>query len=175
MFLFKKIFGEDKVLLIHGKMKEKEKNEVMFKFRDTDANILVSTTVIEVGVDVPAANIIVIENAERFGLAQLHQLRGRVGRGNKDAFCVLIYKRCISEVAAKRLSIIKNSTDGFFIAEKDMEIRGFGDCIGLDQTGITGFKIANPFDREIFERASKITPEEQNIGLLLQIFNKQID
>lgn len=171
----KNFFGEDKVLLIHGKMNEKEKNEVMLKFKNTDTNILVSTTVIEVGVDVPEANIIVIENAERFGLAQLHQLRGRVGRGASEAFCVLVYKKCISETAAKRLSIIKNSTDGFFIAEKDMEIRGFGDCIGLDQTGITGFKVADPFDKGAFEKAAQIVPEEQNMELLLQIFNKQID
>ena len=137
-----KIFG-DTVGLVHGKMKEKEKDEVMERFKKGEINILVATTVIEVGVNVPEATIMIIEHAERFGLAQLHQLRGRVKRGINPATCLLLYSLPLSEVAKERLNIMKQSEDGFLIAEKDLDLRGGGEILGTRQSGFCNFRLAD--------------------------------
>lgn len=139
----KKTFSEFKLGLLHGKMKPKEKEEVMNQFRRNEIQMLVSTTVIEVGVDVPNANIILIEHAERFGLAQLHQLRGRVGRGAHKSYCILSLGFALSEEAIKRAEIMESTQDGFKIAEEDLIIRGPGEFLGRRQSGLPGFKMAN--------------------------------
>lgn len=151
-----KIFPHRKVGLLHGKMKPAEKEEVMREFVAGNINILVSTTVIEVGVDVPNASLMVIEHAERFGLSQLHQLRGRVGRGAEQSFCVLLTGDKQTSVAKERLGIMEETTDGFRIAEKDLEIRGQGEILGTRQSGIQTFKIGNIIrDLEILDAARK--------------------
>jgi len=132
--------------LIHGRMKSDEKEAIMTDFKATNINLLVATTVIEVGVDVPNASLMIIENAERLGLAQLHQLRGRVGRGSKASSCVLMYQTPLSQNARKRLEALRNSNDGFEIAQIDLEIRGPGEVFGTRQTGELQFKIANLMD-----------------------------
>ncbi|MEP4703727.1 MAG: ATP-dependent DNA helicase RecG [Hyphomicrobiales bacterium] len=137
-----KLVGE-KVALVHGQMPADQKDAAMQRFATGDARILVATTVIEVGVDVPDATIMVIEHAERFGLAQLHQLRGRVGRGHKKSNCVLIYKGPLSEVGRARLQVMKDTEDGFIIAEEDLKLRGEGDLLGTRQSGMPGFKVAD--------------------------------
>ncbi|AWX14406.1 ATP-dependent DNA helicase RecG [Mergibacter septicus] len=129
--------------LVHGRMKANEKQAVMAEFKDGKIDLLVATTVIEVGVDVPNASLMIIENAERLGLSQLHQLRGRVGRGSTASFCVLMYKSPLGKVSQKRLQVLRDSQDGFVIAEKDLEIRGPGEVLGVKQTGMVEFKIAN--------------------------------
>jgi len=129
--------------LIHGRLKPKEKVAIMQAFNQGDIQLLVATTVIEVGVDVPNASLMIIENPERLGLAQLHQLRGRVGRGKQESHCVLLYKAPLSDLAKERLSIMRQSNDGFFIAEKDLEIRGPGEVLGTRQTGLMEFKLAD--------------------------------
>lgn len=133
----------DRVGLIHGRMKPTEKDDVMAKFTRGDIDILVSTTVIEVGVNVPEASIMVIEHAERFGLSQLHQLRGRVGRGFEKSYCFLLYHAPLGETAKERLSIMRDTEDGFIIAEKDLELRGSGDVLGTKQSGLVDFRFAN--------------------------------
>jgi len=138
----KTLFG-DKVGLIHGRMKGAEKDAVMEQFRAHELNILVATTVIEVGVDVPNATIMIIEHAERFGLAQLHQLRGRVGRGDEKSSCLLLYQAPLSETASKRLKIMRETEDGFLIAEEDLKLRGTGELLGTKQSGFAQFHIAN--------------------------------
>ena len=139
--------------LLHGKMTPKEKEEVMTKFADGQIQLLVATTVIEVGIDVPNAVIMVIENAERFGLSQLHQLRGRIGRGEFKSDCILITDSP-SEETRKRLEVIKNSTDGFKIADEDLALRGPGDFLGERQHGLPPMKIADIFaDRDVLELA----------------------
>jgi ATP-dependent DNA helicase RecG len=132
-----------KVGLLHGRMKPEEKDEIMRLFRAAEYDVLVSTTVIEVGVDVPNANLMIIEHAERFGLSQLHQLRGRVGRGVHKSFCILMAGYAVSEESRTRLEILEKTTDGFKIAEADLEIRGPGELLGARQSGLTGFKMAN--------------------------------
>jgi len=129
--------------LIHGRMKPREKAGVMAAFKAGDLQLLVATTVIEVGVDVPNASLMVIENPERLGLAQLHQLRGRVGRGSRDSHCLLLYQNPLSETGKQRLAIMRESNDGFYIAEKDLEIRGPGEILGTRQTGLMAFRIAD--------------------------------
>lgn len=140
--------------LLHGKMKPDEKDQVMDRFRRGETQILVSTTVIEVGVDVPNANIILIEHAERFGLSQLHQLRGRVGRGQHKSFCILIMGHAVSEESKDRCAIMEKTTDGFEVAEHDLEIRGPGQFLGTRQSGLTGFKLAHLIrDQDIMMKA----------------------
>jgi ATP-dependent DNA helicase RecG len=137
----KERFG-DRVGLVHGKMKGSEKDRVMAQFAAGEIQLLVATTVVEVGVDVPAATIMVIENAERFGLSQLHQLRGRIGRGSEASTCILLYREPLGEIAAARLRVIRETTDGFRIAEEDLKLRGEGDVLGTRQSGMPGYRIA---------------------------------
>jgi ATP-dependent DNA helicase RecG len=140
--VFQALFGE-RVAMAHGKMKGPDRDRSMQGFAGKDFDILVATTVVEVGVDVPDATIIVIEHAERFGLAQLHQLRGRVGRGSKPSSCILLYGKASSEIARKRLRIIRESDDGFYIAEEDLILRGAGDILGTRQSGFPDFHFAD--------------------------------
>ena len=141
----KEVFPQYNVEFLHGKMKQKEKDEIMARFKNHEIDILISTTVIEVGVDVPNANIMVIEDAERFGLAALHQLRGRVGRGEYQSYCILKYEGK-GETVRKRMKVMCETNDGFVISEKDLELRGSGDFFGTMQHGIPEFKIANLFE-----------------------------
>ena len=138
-----KIFPKQ-VSLLHGKTNLEEKNIILKDFLDNKFKILVSTTIIEVGIDFPNANVIIIENANKFGLSQLHQLRGRVGRGDKESTCILMFKSNLSINAKKRIDILKDTNDGFVISEEDMKIRGFGDILGFKQSGIKNFKLADP-------------------------------
>jgi ATP-dependent DNA helicase RecG len=138
-----KRFG-DRVGLVHGQMKGTEKDRVMAQFSAGDIQVLVATTVVEVGVDVPAASIMVIENAERFGLAQLHQLRGRIGRGSEASTCLLLYHEPLTEMSGARLKVIRETTDGFRIAEEDLRLRGEGEVLGTRQSGLPGYRIARP-------------------------------
>ena len=151
----KKIFP-NQVSLLHGKTDLEDKEIILDKFLKKEFQILVSTTIIEVGIDFPNANVIIIENANKFGLSQLHQLRGRVGRGDKDSTCILMFKSNLSENAKKRINILKESNDGFYISEEDMKIRGFGDILGFKQSGIKNFKLADPVQNsDLFLLAEK--------------------
>ena len=142
--------------LIHGKTSLENKDKTLLDFLNNKFKILVSTTIIEVGIDFPNANVIVIENANKFGLSQLHQLRGRVGRGNKESSCILMFKSNLSENAKKRIKILKNTNDGFVISEEDMKLRGFGDILGFKQSGIKNFKLADPIhNKDLFILAEK--------------------
>ena len=129
--------------LIHGRMKPKQKIKVMARFKKGKTQLLVATTVIEVGVDVPTASLMVIENPERLGLAQLHQLRGRIGRANIQSYCILLYQTPLSDAGKQRLTVMRDSTDGFYIAEKDLELRGPGQVLGTQQTGMMTFRVAD--------------------------------
>jgi len=150
-----KIFP-NKVCLLHGKIENNQKEKILNKFLNKEYSILVSTTIIEVGIDFPNANTIIIENANKFGLSQLHQLRGRVGRGSKEANCILMFKSNLSENAKKRINILKKSNDGFEISEEDMKLRGFGDLLGFKQSGVKNFKLADPVqNQELFLLAEK--------------------
>ena len=165
--------------LLHGGLEKDEKIKVLRKFLERKISILVSTTVIEVGIDFPNANIIVIENANKFGLAQLHQLRGRVGRGDKQATCILLFKEGLSKNAVKRIKILKNSDDGFFIADEDLKLRGFGDITGYQQSGMKNFKFADPvIHSDLFELAEKYIlnirdkVNQKKYMFLLKLFDK---
>ena len=143
-------------------------------------DILVSTTVIEVGIDFPNANVIIIENANKFGLSQLHQLRGRVGRGSKESYCILLFKSNLSENAKKRINILKSSTDGFKISEEDMKLRGYGDLLGFKQSGIKNFRLADPvLNEDLFLLADneikKIELRNENLNkymTLLKLYDR---
>lgn len=164
--------------LIHGGLDKEERDKVLKRFLKKEIHILVSTTVIEVGIDFPDANLIIIENANKFGLAQLHQLRGRVGRGSAQGICVLLYKESLSKNSIKRLKILKKTDDGFFIAEEDLKLRGFGDLIGYQQSGLKNFRFADPLIHEdLFKIAEafikKIESSEiKKYNFLLKLFDK---
>ena len=169
----------NKVALIHGALDKIEKEKILNKFLKKEIFILVSTTVIEVGIDFPNANLIIIENANKFGLAQLHQLRGRVGRGEKQGVCILLFKEGLSKNAIKRIKILKESNDGFFIAEEDMRLRGFGDIIGYQQSGIKNFRFADPIIHqdlfllaEKYIRSMNINVNDSKYSFLLKLFDK---
>ena len=174
-----KIFGE-KVGLIHGSLEKYEKNNVLNNFLNKKIDILVSTTVIEVGVDFPNANVIIIENSNKFGMSQLHQLRGRVGRGINQGTCILLFKKNLSENAKKRIKILKSSNDGFFIADEDMRLRGYGDVLGYQQSGIKNFKLADPIHHEdLFKIAEQNIKDIENnetnfkkYDFLIKLFDK---
>ena len=177
-FLSKKFYN--KVGLIHGGLEKDKKDDILNKFLNKKIDILVSTTVIEIGIDFPNANVIVIENSNKFGLSQLHQLRGRVGRGEKQGCCILLYKKNLSVNAKRRIKILKSTNDGFFIAEEDMKLRGFGDILGYQQSGIKNFKIADPIHHEdLFELANNNIKEIENnkknfikYDFLIKLFDK---
>ena len=146
----------NQVSLLHGKTDLEDKEIILDNFLNNKFKILVSTTIIEVGIDFPNANVIIIENANKFGLSQLHQLRGRVGRGDKESSCILMFKSNLSVNAKKRINILKESNDGFYISEEDMKIRGFGDILGFKQSGIKNFKLADPVhNSDLFLLAEK--------------------
>ena len=167
----KKYFPEN-IGIMHGNLKNDEKNIVMKDFLDKKFSILISTTVVEVGVDNQNANTIIIENSERFGLAQLHQLRGRVGRGTEDGECILIYSKSISENGKKRLKILKESNDGFYISEQDLKLRGFGDIVGYKQSGDKDFIVADPmYHSHLFELAKQEIDFYTNENLSIDKFN----
>ena len=158
----KKIF-KNKVGLIHGSLNKEDKDKILLDFLKKKIDILVSTTVIEVGIDFPNANLIVIENANKFGLSQLHQLRGRVGRGNKQSYCILMFKNNLSDNAKKRINILKTNTDGFKISEEDMKLRGYGDLLGFKQSGIQTFRLADPvLNEDLFFLAEKEIKKIEN-------------
>lgn len=158
--ILKKEFDSQDYEIIHGKMKDKDKHQILQDFKDKKTKILLATTVIEVGIDVPDANIMVIENSERFGLAQLHQLRGRVGRGEKESFCILMHSDSLSELSEKRLEIITETNDGFVIAEEDLKLRGPGDILGLSQTGQPSFTFFDLLaNEELQDEAERLAQE----------------
>ena len=179
---FKKFFNEEELGLLHGKMTEEEKDEIMADFSDKNGltKILISTTVVEVGVDVPDATIIIIESPERFGLSQIHQLRGRVGRGDKQSYCILFYEKLTNSLK-KRMEILKNSSDGFYIAEEDLKLRGSGEMLGVKQSGYQEYLIANLSTHyTLLLQASKIAKQivkdknllnNESIKTLLQMFS----
>ena len=168
------------VALLHGKIDNDKKEQILKKFLNKEFSILVSTTIIEVGIDFPNANVIIIENANKFGLSQLHQLRGRVGRGIKQASCILMFKTNLTINAKKRINILKNSNDGFEISEEDMKLRGFGDLLGFKQSGVKNFRLADPIQNEdLFlmaeKQIKKIELENVNINkykTLLKLYDQ---
>ena len=164
--------------ILHGELKQDEKDLILEKFLQKKTKILVSTTVIEVGIDFPDANLIIIENANKFGLAQLHQLRGRVGRGSRQGKCILLFKDNLSKNSIQRIKILKKSSDGFLIAEEDMKMRGFGDIIGFQQSGEKFFKIADPINHaDLFVYAENYLEKIKNDNLekfnfLIKLYDK---
>ena len=174
-----KIF-KDRAGLLHGLLNKTDKNKILNKFLNRKIDILISTTVIEVGIDFPNANVIIIENANKFGLSQLHQLRGRVGRGNKESFCILMFKKNLSNNARKRINILKENNDGFKISEEDMKLRGYGDLLGFKQSGVQSFRLADPvLNEDLFLLAEKEVKkiESDNINLdkfqsLLKLYDR---
>jgi ATP-dependent DNA helicase RecG len=171
--LQRRVFPHRRVALLHGRMKPDEKESVMREYRAGSIDILVSTTVIEVGIDIPNAAVIVIEHADRFGLAQLHQLRGRVGRGEHQSFCVLLYPDDVAQDGRKRIETLVNTDDGFIIAEEDLKIRGAGEIIGSRQHGGSVFEFASPpVDLDLIlaarEEADRIVAGMKNIGETLE-------
>ena len=173
--LKKEDFYDLNVSLIHGKLSSQKKDEIMEDFKCGKIDILISTTVIEVGVNVPNASIMVIENAERFGLSTLHQLRGRVGRGDKEAFCILVTNNK-SDLNKKRMDIMKSTNDGFLISQKDLELRGIGDFFGTRQHGLPDFKIANIYnDMEILKKAQIAAQDVINEGEVYEELKKEVN
>ncbi|MDX2164936.1 MAG: ATP-dependent DNA helicase RecG [Gammaproteobacteria bacterium] len=158
--LLKKSLPELNIKLIHGKIKNSEKEKIMAEFKSGKIDLLVATTVIEVGVDVPNASVMIIENPERLGLAQLHQLRGRVGRGSKESHCILLFQEPLSHLAQERLKVMRESQDGFVIAEKDLELRGPGELLGTRQTGDIQMRVADlQRDKHLFNQIQKTADE----------------
>lgn len=183
----KQVFG-DRVGLVHGKMKGQEKDEVMARFAAGELDVLVATTVIEVGVDVKSATIMIIEQAERFGLAALHQLRGRVGRGSDKSQCLLLYGSHLTETARQRLNIMRETDDGFILAEEDLKLRGAGEMIGTRQSGLPEFRMADPsVQNDLLWTATKdaqtilsldpdlLSPRGQALRILLYLFRKDLE
>ncbi len=165
-----KIF-KDRAGLLHGSLDKAEKDKILNKFLNRKIDILISTTVIEVGIDFPNANVIIIENSNKFGLSQLHQLRGRVGRGNKESFCILMFKKNLSKNARKRINILKENNDGFKISEEDMKLRGYGDLLGFKQSGIQSFRLADPvLNEDLFLLAEKEVKKIENDNIDLDKF-----
>ncbi len=168
--------------LVHGKLSADKKNKAMSEFKEHKLDLLVATTVIEVGVDVPNASIMVIENTERLGLSQLHQLRGRIGRGEHESFCIMLYKNPLGQTAKKRLEVIRSSRDGFFISEKDLELRGPGEVLGIRQKGVVGLKIADiSRDAYLIPKINKVCDQfeyefpEESEKLVRRWIGKQIN
>ena len=174
-----KIF-KDRAGLLHGSLDKIDKDKILNEFLNRKIDILISTTVIEVGIDFPNANVIIIENSNKFGLSQLHQLRGRVGRGDKESFCILMFKKNLSKNARKRINILKENNDGFKISEEDMKLRGYGDLLGFKQSGIQSFRLADPvLNEDLFLLAEKEVKkiEKDNIDLdkfksLLKLYDR---
>ena len=174
-----KIF-KDRAGLLHGSLDKTDKDKILNKFLNRKIDILISTTVIEVGIDFPNANVIIIENSNKFGLSQLHQLRGRVGRGDKESFCILMFKKNLSKNARKRINILKENNDGFKISEEDMKLRGYGDLLGFKQSGVQSFRLADPvLNEDLFLLAEKEVKkiESDNINLdkfqsLLKLYDR---
>ena len=176
----------DRVGLVHGRMSGPEKDAVMEKFYRGDLSVLIATTVIEVGVNAPNATIMIIEHAERFGLAQLHQLRGRVGRGDKKSSCILLYRPPLGETAKARLKVLRDTEDGFVIAEEDLRLRGAGDFLGAAQSGFPRFRLADiavhgellaaarDDAKMIIDRDPELrTPRGQALRTLLYLFSRE--
>ena len=161
------IYKEYRIGLIHSKISEEIQNQILTDFKNGTIHILVATTVVEVGVDVPNATCMVIEQADRFGLAALHQLRGRVGRSNLQSFCFLIYRSTLTEKGKERMLTLRETSDGFKIAEKDLKLRGPGEISGTIQSGIMSFPIGNPIDdNQLMQQArADVIKELSNIGL----------
>ena len=165
--------------LIHGRMKAEEKQAAIAAFAGGAKPLLVATTVIEVGVDVPAAEIMVVEGAEHFGLAQLHQLRGRVGRGGAPGWCVLLYAPPLSEMARRRLEILREQDDGFVIAEQDLQLRGAGDAIGTRQSGFPDYRLVEPSHHLALVRPARkmaeaaLAKQGSSLPLLLRLFGHE--
>jgi ATP-dependent DNA helicase RecG len=177
--LLREALPELNVGLVHGRMSAREKDAVMASFKEGRIDLLVATTVIEVGVDVPNASLMVIENAERMGLAQLHQLRGRVGRGAAESTCVLLYQPPLTEVARERLSVMRSTNDGFEISRRDLELRGPGELLGTRQTGLMQMRVADLVrDADLLPRVQHaaelmLTSNEANIAPLLRRWTSQ--
>jgi ATP-dependent DNA helicase RecG len=180
------LFGKERVGLVYGKQKTEEKEAAMAAFKDGVCQILVATTVIEVGIDVKTANIMVIEHAERFGLAQLHQLRGRVGRGDEEAHCLLLYGFALSPIGKRRLEVMRETQDGFRIAEEDLALRGGGDVLGTKQSGLPSYRLADPLTvgpllEKAYEAAQSLltedpqllSPQGRSARLLLFLFGQE--
>ncbi len=172
-YLFLSKYFKNRIGLIYGSMDKQIKEQVLDSFLNKKIDLLISTTVIEVGIDFPDANVVIIENSNKYGLSQLHQLRGRVGRGSKDAYCILMFKSNLSDNAKKRIKILKSSNDGFKISEEDMKLRGYGDILGFKQSGLKKFRLADPIiHKDLFKLAELEVKKLENNEIEFGKFNK---